>query len=349
MEDRSPGTVSASQTAMIDVREVDKEVRRVASSVDGLSTDVAILKRSVCNLEAGQLTSEVYMHELLKAQGISAESIQARVTEAKRAMVESQVQRGLLSFSSTAAVSAKSDTAAQQSGEKSLEGTTTGKHPRSESAVPHLSQRSLGDDPYVQDARTLSVTTLHGMLCEHGGIEAVQRMKHHDHCDYVAAVSHVIPDGLFLIVKVISGVDANVRPWSLRRGRVCGITKKGSLSWRLDLDSNFPVGRGWTADTGKEPIYNVPMNLVFFSDSAGQLKLDSLNPPAKQARLGDAPESSSSPLCRATDASRREGQIAATGSADVVQHTQVHDSQSEPEYADDKDVIDPLQSHELSF
>ena len=31
------------------------------------------------------------------------------------------------------------------------------------------------------------------------------------------------------------------------------------------------------------------------------------------------------------------------------QHTQVHDSQSEPEYADDKDIIDPLQLPELSF
>ena len=163
--------------------------------------------------------------------------------------------------------------------------------------------------------------------CEHGGIEAVQRMKHHDHCDYVAAVNHVIPDGQFLFVKVISGADPQVRSWFLRRGRVCGIPKKGSLSRGLDLASDFPVGRGWTADAGKEPIYDVPMNMVFFSENAVQAKLDSVNPPVKQERLGDtAPDP---PARGTTKVSQEEVQNDASRSKDDYRHTQVHDSHIE--------------------
>jgi hypothetical protein len=88
---------SASQTTVIDVQEVDREVRRVADTVRGLSNDVSVLKTSVTNLEVGQLTTECYMQALLEAQGISASSIQDRMAAAKRALDQSQRKRGLMS------------------------------------------------------------------------------------------------------------------------------------------------------------------------------------------------------------------------------------------------------------
>ena len=87
---------STSQTAVIDVQEVDREVRKVADTVRGFSEDVSVLKASVTNLEVGQLTTECYMQALLEAQGISASSIQDRMAAAKQALDQSQRQRGLL-------------------------------------------------------------------------------------------------------------------------------------------------------------------------------------------------------------------------------------------------------------
>ena len=57
----------------------------------------------------GQISPELYKHELLKAQGISADFVHTRVAEAKQTLVESQMQRGLLKFSKPAT---GSDTAA---------------------------------------------------------------------------------------------------------------------------------------------------------------------------------------------------------------------------------------------
>ena len=138
---------STSQTPVTDVKEVDREVRRVADTVRGLSNDVCVLKTSVTNLEVGQLTTECCMQALLEAHRISAEAIQDRMAAAKRALDQSQQQRylpssALGSLTSCSASAVAQPKAASQCGTKKETEQDDKKHPRSEDAVPRLSLSS---------------------------------------------------------------------------------------------------------------------------------------------------------------------------------------------------------------
>ena len=132
----------------------------------------------------------------------------------------------------------------------------------------------------------LNVTALHGILCEPASSQVAEGLRHKEHVDYVAALSHYSQSGLFVVVRVI-GNASQVMPWTVQCARVCSITKKASLSWALDIaaQDHFRSGRGWSMDVACKPLYDIPLHLVFLDEVVAQEKVDQLNPPQKQMRL----------------------------------------------------------------
>ena len=246
--------MSASQTADIDVQEVDREVRKVADTVRGLSEDVSVLKASVTNLEVGQLTTECYMQALLEAQGISTSTIQDRMAAAKQALDQSQRQRGLLGPSAKpltqepTTVGTQHGVLSQVNTKEETEREDT-KHPRSEHVAPPTAlSLSSNLSWHKKSLCDLNVTALHGILWKLASSQVAEGLRHKEHVHYVAALSH-LQSGLFVVVRVI-GNASQVTPWTMQYARVCSITKKASLSWALDIAGRAEDGV-WTSDVSR--------------------------------------------------------------------------------------------------
>ena len=265
---------------------------KVADTVRGLSKDVSVLKASVTNLEVGQLTTECYMQALLEAQGISASSIQDCMVAAKQALDQSQRQRGLLGPNAKPLTQEPTTVGTQHwvlSQVNTMEETEREdkKHTRSEH-VPPPTALSLSSNLswHKKSLCDLNVTALHGILCELASSQVAEGLRHKEHVDFVAALSHYSQCGLFVVVRVIGNVS-QVTPWTVQCARVCSITKKASLSWALDIAAQDHIrsGRGWSMDVGCKPLYDIPLHLVFLDEAVAQEKVDQLNPLQKQLRL----------------------------------------------------------------
>ena len=318
-----------SQKAVIDVAAVDKEVRRVAGCVHSLTADVSVLKESIVSLEVGQATNEVYMKAIMGAHGLKEDDVMARIEQAKARLASSHVDRGLLPPPSPSPMTggqAVGHAGTGRNGDAPPGSRIREKPDDTPQQVPKLGQNML-QCPVSE----LTDVALHGLLVEHGGPEAPQQLKYTTHSDYVAALSHAMPRGLPVVLKVISSPHSP-KPWSMQYARVCDVTRKGSLTWALDInaDPHFAAGRGWSMEISDKARYNVPMHMVFVCPEAATDKVDSLNPPKKSMRLLP-PEAPEEPRGRGGPAETGPDTSLPGEAPRVTDLTQIHSQSSQDE------------------
>ena len=105
-------------------------------------------------------------------------------------------------------------------------------------------------------------------------VEPLSTLLHNERSDIIAAISHFLPQGLFVVFRPIGPVDQE-RARQVASARVCEVHRDGGLSWRVGCppDLNFRSGRDWRLDNEPLVSYKLDPSCVFSNEDAARDQL----------------------------------------------------------------------------